>query len=154
MQLFKYKDFVSIYDEYGTYEGIVKGKAIDVKECEPQWIYEMYLRGEISFIQCRRLLKECGKQVDGEIANIFKVGNHSNDIDILTEYFKRSQEERNKCYQRFITYCRKNDKDMFDILIRNYVFFNEYVFNNNWSVLLDLASESATIEYINEYLKN
>jgi len=99
-------------------------------------------------------MKECGKQVDGEIANIFKIGNHSNDIDILTEYFKRSQEERNKCYQRFITYCRKNDKDMFDILIRNYVFFNEYVFNNNWSVLLDLASESATIEYINEYLKN
>jgi hypothetical protein len=145
---------VSIYAEYGTYEGIVRGEPIDIKDCEPKWIYDMYLRGEISFIQCRRLLKECGKQVDGEIANIFKVGNYSNDVDILTEYFKRSQEERNNCYQRFITYCKMNDEDMFNILIRNYVFFNEYVLNNNWAVLLDLASNSATIEYINEYLKN
>jgi len=154
MQLFKYKDFISIYAEYGTYEGVVKGTPIDVISCEPEWIYDMYVRGEISFIQCRRLLKECNHTIDGEIANIFKVGNHSNDIDVLTQYFKRSQEERNKCYQRFITYCRMNDSAMFNTLISNYSYSNEYVFNNNHDVLLKIASNTSTIEYINEYLKN
>lgn len=154
MQLFRYRDFVSIHAEYGTYEGVVQGTSIAVSECEPQWIYEMHLRGEISFIQCRRMLKECGKEVYGEIANIFKVGNYSVDIDTLTEYFKRSQEERNKCYQRFLTYCRMNDNDMFNTLINNNTYFNEYVFNNNANALLDLTNNSATIEYINEYLNN
>lgn len=154
MQLFKYKDFVSIYAEYGTYEGVVQGTPIAVSECEPQWIYEMHLRGEISFIQCRRMLKECGKEVYGEIANIFKVGNYSVDIDTLTEYFKRSQEERNECYQRFLTYCRMNDKDVFNNLISNNTYFNEYIFNNNANALLGIASKTETIDYINEYLNN
>jgi len=155
MQLFKYKDLVSIYAEYGTYEGIVKGEKIDIKDCEPQWLYDMYARGEITFVQCRRLLKECGKEINGEIANYFKIGNYSKDVEILTDYYIRAKEERHKAFETLITYCNMNNAEAFNELMNNYyIHYHVYVSSNETNTLLEKINDEDILNYINENLKN
>jgi hypothetical protein len=155
MRLFKHDTFVSRYAEYGVFSGISKGVEVDIKDCEPQWIYDMYARGEITFIQCRKLLKGCGKEINGEIANYFKLGNYSKDVETLTNYYIRAKEEREKAFETLITYCNMNNAEAFNELMNNYdIHYGAYVSKNEINTLLEKIKDEDILKYINENLKN
>jgi len=155
MKLFKHNNFVSRYAEYGVFSGISQGIEIDIKDCEPQWLYDMYGRGEITFIQCRRLLKECGKEINSDIANYFKLGNYSKEIETLTDYYIRAKEEREKAFEILMTYCNINNAEAFNELMNNYdTYYNAYVERNEINILLEKINDEDILNYINENLKN
>jgi hypothetical protein len=155
MKLFKHDTFVSTYAQYGVFSGISQGVEIAVNDCEPHWINDMYVRGEITFLQCRRLLKECGKEIIGEIANYFKVSNYCTNIEILTNYYIRAKEEREKAFETFITYCNMNNAEAFIELMNNYhTHYDAYVGKNEINTLLEKISDEGVVNYINENLKN
>ena len=141
---------ITTHQQYSWGFEVTNGELVAIKELKDYDIYDLYFTGEITFIQCRRLLKQLPSIENIDIANEFKVGNHSNDIDTLTRYYCNARQEREREYQRFLTFVKGRDVILFKMLLDD----DRYIKYNEWAWISELTSDAEILNYVENYLKN